>query len=172
MRWGEATALTVGDVELDGPAGYVTVRQAWKKGEAGLYLGSAKTRRGHRTITIAEPLTTVLREQTDGRPPASLLFTGPNGGRIHSANFRTRTWLPAVAAAALGKTPGVHALRHSHVAALARAGVPLPVVQRRLGHESITTTIDTYGHLYPDAHTGAAEAAGAGLAGALPQLEG
>ena len=27
------------------------------------------------------------------------------------------------------------------------AGVPITVVQRQLGHESITTTVDTYGHL-------------------------
>jgi hypothetical protein len=27
--------------------------------------------------------------------------------------------------------------------------VPLPHIQARLGHESITTTIDTYGHLLP-----------------------
>jgi integrase len=26
------------------------------------------------------------------------------------------------------------------------AGVPLPVVKEHLGHESITTTVDTYGH--------------------------
>ena len=28
-------------------------------------------------------------------------------------------------------------------------GAPLPHIQARLGHESITTTIDTYGHLLP-----------------------
>jgi integrase len=30
---------------------------------------------------------------------------------------------------------------------LIAGGAPLPHIQARLGHESITTTIDTYGHL-------------------------
>jgi hypothetical protein len=42
-----------------------------------------------------------------------------------------------------------HDLRHTHVAWLIAGGVPLPHIQARLGHESITTTIDTYGHLLP-----------------------
>jgi len=32
---------------------------------------------------------------------------------------------------------------------LIAGGAPLPHIQARLGHESITTTIDTYGHLLP-----------------------
>ena len=40
-----------------------------------------------------------------------------------------------------------HDLRHTHVAWLIAGGAPLPHIQARLGHESITTTIDTYGHL-------------------------
>ncbi len=40
-----------------------------------------------------------------------------------------------------------HDLRHTHVAWLVAGGAPLPHIQARLGHESITTTIDTYGHL-------------------------
>jgi integrase len=42
-----------------------------------------------------------------------------------------------------------HDLRHTHVAWLIAGGAPLPHIQARLGHESITTTIDTYGHLLP-----------------------
>ena len=42
-----------------------------------------------------------------------------------------------------------HDLRHTHVAWLVAGGAPLPHIQARLGHESITTTIDTYGHLLP-----------------------
>ncbi|MFI1865595.1 tyrosine-type recombinase/integrase [Streptomyces jumonjinensis] len=41
----------------------------------------------------------------------------------------------------------IHDLRHSHTAWLIAGKVPLPAIQARLGHESITTTIDVYGHL-------------------------
>jgi integrase len=54
------------------------------------------------------------------------------------------------AVAAEGLAPfRFHDLRHTHVAWLIAGGAPLPHIQARLGHESITTTIDTYGHLLP-----------------------
>ena len=42
-----------------------------------------------------------------------------------------------------------HDLRHTHATFLLLAGVPIHVVQARLGHGSIQTTVDTYGHLLP-----------------------
>jgi len=42
----------------------------------------------------------------------------------------------------------VHDLRHSHVAMLIDQGIPMKEIQARMGHRSITTTMDTYGHLY------------------------
>lgn len=54
-----------------------------------------------------------------------------------------------VAAGLDGKAPTPHDLRHSHASQLIAAGVPLTAIQRRLGHKSITTTSDLYGHLLP-----------------------
>ena len=50
----------------------------------------------------------------------------------------------------------LHDLRHTHASILLCSGVPINVVQARMGHESIQTTIDTYGHLLPasDAQAG------------------
>jgi integrase len=45
------------------------------------------------------------------------------------------------------------------------AGTDLFVLQRRLGHESITTTTETYAHLLPDQQRAAADAASRALAG-------
>jgi hypothetical protein len=55
------------------------------------------------------------------------------------------------------KFPTFHDLRHSHVASLLCDGHSLTYVQRRLGHESIKTTSDRYGHLLETAHTAALE---------------
>jgi integrase len=44
-----------------------------------------------------------------------------------------------------------HWFRHTHATALLLAGTPLHVVSRRLGHRSIQTTINTYGHVTEDA---------------------
>jgi integrase len=55
----------------------------------------------------------------------------------------------------------IHDLRHTHASWLLAAGIPIHVVSRRLGHESIQTTVDRYGHLLPDAQLAAAQAADA-----------
>lgn len=44
----------------------------------------------------------------------------------------------------------LHDLRHSHVALLIELKEDIYVIKERLGHEKITTTLDTYGHLYKD----------------------
>jgi len=44
-----------------------------------------------------------------------------------------------------------HWFRHTHATALLLAGTPLHVVSRRLGHRSVQTTINTYGHVTKDA---------------------
>ena len=41
-------------------------------------------------------------------------------------------------------------MRHSHVSMLINMGVSIFEISRRLGHESIKTTSDVYGHLYND----------------------
>ena len=46
-----------------------------------------------------------------------------------------------------GITFSVHMFRHSYATALPRRGVRPEIVQRLLGHSSISVTTDTYGHL-------------------------
>ncbi|XMB87052.1 tyrosine-type recombinase/integrase [Mycoplasmatota bacterium WC44] len=44
----------------------------------------------------------------------------------------------------------IHDLRHSHVALLINLGVDPYAIKERVGHEEVTTTLNTYGHLYKD----------------------
>src|SRR6476646_3699450 len=46
-----------------------------------------------------------------------------------------------------GVTFSAHAFRHSYATGLLRRGVPAEVVQKLLGHASVTTTTETYQHL-------------------------
>jgi integrase len=75
----------------------------------------------------------------------------PTGRPIHNADFYERVWHPLMKKLTEAGVPPFrfHDLRHTHVAWLVAGGAPLPHIQARLGHESITTTIDTYGHLLP-----------------------
>lgn len=48
------------------------------------------------------------------------------------------------------KTIRTHDLRHSHASLLIEMGYDIFVISERLGHENVSTTMDVYGHLYPD----------------------
>lgn len=171
-RFGEATALTPADLDLEAVVPTVRIRRAWKEGQSAPYLGSTKTRRGTRTVSIPASLVPVLREQARGLQGDALLFTSRRGGPVRSSTFHEDAWRPAVERAGLFPRPRVHDLRHSCASALIAAGTPLPEIQQRLGHESIQTTVDTYGHLMPDALVRTATAMDLAMVQALPQIEG
>ena len=75
------------------------------------------------------------------------MFTAPLGGPLRRRSFRQRFWLPAVAAS-VGDPCRFHDLRHTHAALLIAVNTHPKLVQSRLGHSSIKTTLDVYGHLY------------------------
>lgn len=157
-RFGEATALTRADFDLDGEVPSVRIHRAWKKGAKGVYLGSPKSRRSIRDISLSPSTVAAIRDLVESRERDELVFAAPQGGRLRHQNFHPRVWHPAIAASGINKQPRVHDLRHTHASWLIHEGVPLPVIQRRLGHESIQTTVDTYGHIAPDAAAAAAAA--------------
>jgi integrase len=170
LRFGELTALWVSDVDLAHRT--IRVNKAWKRdGEddqqetpawvrkslrakhvmRGHHLGSPKTAKSRRTVTVSDEVATVLERLVEGRASDDFVLTTPTGRPVHGADFYERVWYPLMAEL---RREGVapfrfHDLRHTHVAWLVAGGAPLPHIQARLGHESITTTIDTYGHLLP-----------------------
>lgn len=148
-RWGEASALHPSDIDL--VEGTVRIQRAWRyvSGE-GYQLGPPKTRRSIRTVDVA-PATLAKLDLS-----REWVFTNSGRGRrgdtgpVRAHNFNPNVWVPALVRAkdaGLSKKPRVHDLRHSNASWLIQAGVPLPVIQRHLGHESIQTTVDRYGHL-------------------------
>lgn len=157
-RWGEATGLRVADVHLADET--VSITTAWKRipGE-GLVRGPVKTRAGRRTIKLPPELVDTLRPLVQAKRKTDLVFTTERGNVIHIAPFWRRIWVPAVDNAGLDRRPRVHDLRHTHASWLIAAGISLTVIQRRLGHETIITTSDTYGHLLPDVVEASAQAA-------------
>lgn len=44
----------------------------------------------------------------------------------------------------------IHDIRHSHASLLIEMGFGPLLIAERLGHEKVQTTLDTYGHLYPN----------------------
>ncbi|HKR50500.1 MAG TPA: site-specific integrase [Pseudonocardiaceae bacterium] len=154
MRWGEATALQVRDLTLNSPTPTANVQRAWKRARKGaekaFYLGPPKTRKARRMIALAPAQVEMARRLVAGMRPESFVFRTATGLNWRHANYYNRKWKPAVEAAVekgLPKRPRIHDLRHTHVSWLIAAKIPLPAIQARLGHESISTTVDRYGHL-------------------------
>jgi integrase len=79
----------------------------------------------------------------------SLIFTSVRGNPIGRGSWST-ILRPAARAADIPESEGLHALRHFYASALIHRGVSPKVVQKRLGHEKVSMTLDTYSHLWPD----------------------
>ncbi len=102
-----------------------------------------------RSVAIPEFLVDELAAHVAAHPDplGDLVFTAPLGGLIQRTSWRTRFWLPAVRAAGLNPAT-FHGLRH-HAAAAIAAGAHPKAISARLGHASVSMTLDVYGHLFP-----------------------
>lgn len=199
LRFSEATALTVGDVNIE--TRQVSVTKAWK--DNGKTLGPPKSRRSRRNASIPQETIDALAPLLD-RPADARLFVNQRGDTVRLQTFHDNAWdpavrlangepgqkpgpkakrvarrldatgaviLPAKADEVLGKRPRVHDARHSCASWLLAAGVPINYVQAQLGHESITTTVDRYGHLVPGASAAISDALSLAMSSAFPQIE-
>lgn len=168
VRWSEATALQWRHVNMDTSPPTLRVHQAWKKPGQGqpARIGVTKTKSGRRTISLWPELVAILGEPGD---PNDFIFQGRRRtGRLWYGPFRDRVWVPAVTRAGLDPAPTPHDLRHTGASWLIADGKPLPYIRDRLGHEDIQITVNTYGHLLPDAHTEMADSLALTMSHVLP----
>jgi integrase len=84
------------------------------------------------------------------------MFCVPGGGFLQKGNVYQRSFIPMVTAAGVQRIR-LHDLRHTHATLLLQAGENVKVVSERLGHASITITLETYSHVLPTMQKAAAE---------------
>ncbi|HVA43156.1 MAG TPA: site-specific integrase [Acidimicrobiales bacterium] len=149
LRAGEIAALRVCRVDLLGRT--VEVAEAVSEVEGhGLVYGPPKTYE-HRRVPLPSFLAKELNDYLVGRSVGtdSFLFTAPDGGPLRHRNFYNRHFKPAVRHA--GLVPGLrfHDLRHTYAAIMIAKGAHPRAMMERLGHSSVTVTLNTYGHLMP-----------------------
>jgi len=168
-RFSEGTALDVGHVEDDGLDVWVTVGQVFRidgTGRQVLSVDEAKSYAGFRRIRLFRASAAVVRRRLVGKAPGDLVFTNSRGRYWNQNTFLRETWPRIVADAQLGdRKPTPHWLRHMHVAVLSAAGAPPQEIQRRIGHESIQTTINVYGGMIGDVSDTVVENASAIMSG-------
>ena len=129
--------------------------------------GEPKTHRSRRTVDLdpatARVLKALRKSQLEeraaaglGRPRADgLIFTDEQGEPLHP-NVVSRTFGKLVREAKL-PVIRLHDLRHTHATLSLQAGVHVKIVSERLGHSSVTITLDTYSHAIPGLQRDAAE---------------
>jgi integrase len=154
LRFGEMAGLQVADLDL--LRRRVTIRRTASDVRGKVIVGPPKTRKALRTITVPQVVADALAARLEGVTSAeAFVFADSKGGPIRRTGWVRRVWNPAVKAAGFeGLTP--HDLRHSHVAILIDQGEHPRAIADRLGHTSVRTVLDVYGHLFPDADAGIA----------------
>lgn len=147
LRWGEIVGLRAKNLDLK--EARLTVAEALSEVSGELTFKTPKTQASRRTVALPQLLVGVLRDHLAQWPAvgAGLVFTSPEGTPLRRTNFRRRVWEPAVEDAMLDPLR-FHDLRHTHAAFLIAQGEHPKTIQSRLGHATISTTLDTYGHLF------------------------
>lgn len=166
-RFGEATAVRGSDFNFEGETPTVRIERAWKRdGDNQFYIGPPKTRKSRRTISLPPSLVADILPLIGAAGDIGYVFTTSYGGPIRHATFH-EFWTKALDSlgyeAGAGNRPRIHDMRHTHASLMLAAGMSIYELSRRLGHESITTTIDRYSDLIPDAHFRGAEIAAKAL---------
>ena len=154
MRRGEIVALRWQDIDLG--RGTLQITQSIEQLKREFRFKAPKTERSRRTIRLPASLIDQLKhhrkEQSAmrlklglGKDASDLVFT-TSEGRMLNPDYVTEAFADEVQRAGL-KAVRFHALRHSHLSMLLRAGVPVHAVSARAGHAKASTTLDTYAHI-------------------------
>lgn len=148
LRQGELFGLRAPRVELLRRVLAVEEQVTSGKGRPPALTSVLKTETSRRRVPLPDELIEALAPYIAGR---DVLFTTPRaGGLWRRQHFNDTVWKPALLRAGLDTGLGLHCLRHTYCANLIAAGRHPKTIQRLMGHSSITETMDTYGHLFPD----------------------
>lgn len=156
IRLGEALALTWNDIDFTTQTIHITKSIYISKGIS--YISTTKTKAGMRRITIHKKLNDELIDWKKNQYKLLDNFvTGDinelqlfqNSPMVITKNATEKFYKKILKRDPNLKRIRIHDFRHSHASLLINQGEDYLVVKERLGHASITTTIDTYSHLYP-----------------------
>ena len=156
LRRGELLGLRWQDIDFSGKR--VNVRQSLIRTSKGLQISEPKTMKSRRTVPIPQQVLDVLQVYKHNQDEAKklageayadtgIVFANAFGHGLDPRSF-TRMFERLLDKAMLPKV-SFHDLRHSHATMLMCMGEHPKVVQERLGHSTVSMTMDTYSHVLP-----------------------
>jgi integrase len=179
LRRGELLGLRWGDIDLEKAT--LSVVQTLQQLRNGEYIfREPKSKRSRRQIALSPSLAIMLWDyrlkqkharKLLGKPlvPTYLVFSHPDG-RPFRPNTVSRAFEEIAQSVGL-KGVRLHDLRHAHATILLQQGVHPKIVQERLGHSSVATTLDIYSHVLPGLQEAAARRFEEGLGSALTETQ-
>lgn len=155
LRLGEALALTWQDIDFSSNTIHITKSVYVNKGIS--HIHTTKTKAGTRRIVLNKKLSQELQDWQQQQKHLLEQFTSDNltlqvfqsSPITITKNAIEKQYKKILERDNTLKMIRIHDFRHSHASLLINQGEDYLVVKERLGHASITTTIDTYSHLYP-----------------------
>jgi integrase len=161
LRWGEAAALRVGDVDFLRRR-IELHRNAVQVGTK-IVVGTLKSNE-NRTVVLPNFVIDALAATAKGRGRDDLLWPTASGGYMGPPASK-ESWLSGAVARCQKVDPAfprvtAHALRHTAASLAISAGANPKVVQRMLGHASAAMTLDVYADLFDSDLTSVADSVG------------
>lgn len=164
LRKGEALGLRW--VDVDWTLRRLTIRRALVESDNRLQLADTKTAGSVRTVPLPQQAIRALERHRARQAEARLLAGGrwQDQGLVFPSSIGTpwnphnvlRLFGPLIEQAGLGELR-FHDLRHTYASLQLAAGTPVATVSKLLGHTSITTTVNLYGHLLEESKGAAAD---------------
>jgi integrase len=157
LRRGEALGLRWPAVDLN--AGQLSIRVARVTAGYDVHDSAPKSERGRRAVALDPATVTALRTHRKGQLTERLawgpayqdsddfVFCREDGCPLHPDDVSKR-FAAAVATLDVARIT-LHGLRHSWASLALAAGVNPKVVSERLGHASVSFTLDVYSHVTP-----------------------
>lgn len=177
LRRGEAAALRWRHVDLDG--GQLIISGSLEQTKAGVRLKPPKSGKGRSvalpTLAVEELRRHRLKQAEDllrlgvRQTDETNVCLQPNFDSWAPRNLSS-AFLQFIKASGLPRVR-LHDLRHSHATHLLSANVHPKIVQERLGHANIATTMDLYTHVIPGMQEDAASRVDAAMQAAIGRRE-
>lgn len=157
LRPSEAFGLQWSDIDFAGST--LSVQRTVSTSKQGWKFQPPKTAKGRRNVTLPATLVQLLldhrAEQSEN--PYNLVFVNVAGNPLNLRNVTQRHFKALLKEAGLSEAVRLYDLRHTHATLLLGKGVHPKIVSERLGHATITLTLDTYSHVLPNMQSDSAQ---------------
>lgn len=143
LRIGELLALSLSDIDFEG--GIISVTKTYNQLSGREIISTPKTPSSVRKVSMPAFLVDELKEYI------GLLYEPKEDQRIFQiSKSKINSNFHKLSDQAGLKRITIHGLRHSHVSLLISKKYDIFEVSKRIGHKSVKTTQDIYGHLFDD----------------------